>query len=186
MKDHKGMRPQDIVILLAIVSLHRDGWNNKGLKVVHRSPYPQNKDLAELLQISTAEISASIYRSSFSGLVDTSPVKRVFMQSLFEFLKFGLKYVFPVQPGALVRGIPTGHSAEPLRSSLSFQEEIVWEHPDGKVRGQAIAPLYPTVPAIVEKNELLYELLALTDSLRIGGAREKDLATIELEKRFFQ
>ena len=27
------------------------------------------------------------------------------MQSLFEFLKYGLKYVFPVQPGALVRGV---------------------------------------------------------------------------------
>ena len=186
MKDHKGMRPQDIVILLAIVSLHRDGWNKSGLKVIHRPPYPQNKDLAELLKISTAEISASIHRSSFSGLVDMSPVKRVFMQSLFEFLKFGLKYVFPVQPGALVRGVPTGHSAGPLRSSLSFQEEVVWEHSEGLVRGQAIIPLYHTVPAIVEKNELLYELLALTDSLRIGGAREKDLATIELEKRFFQ
>lgn len=186
MKDHKGMRPQDIVILLAIVSLHRDGWDRSGLKFLHRSPYPQNKDLAELLKISTAEISASIYRSSFSGLIDAGPMKRVFMQSLFEFLKFGVKYVFPVQPGALVKGIPTGHSAEPLRSSLSFQEEVVWEHPEGTVRGQAIIPLYPTVPIIVKKNELLYELLALTDSLRIGGAREKDLATTELEKRFFK
>jgi hypothetical protein len=184
MKDHKGMRPQDVVVLLAIISIQRNDWSSgKNLKFLRST---QNKDLAELLKISTAEISTSIYRSSFSGLIDVSLSKHVFMQSLFEFLKFGIKYVFPVQPGALVRGIPTAHSAEPLKSKLSFQEEVVWEHPEGKVRGQAIIPLYHTVPVIAEKNELLYELLALTDSLRIGGAREKELACMELEKRFFQ
>jgi hypothetical protein len=184
MKDHKGMRPQDIVVLLAIISIQRKEWNGgSNLKFLNST---QNKDLAELLKISAAEISASIYRSSFSGLIDVNLSKHVFRQSLLEFLKFGLKYVFPVQPGPLVRGIPTAHSAEPLKSKLSFQEEVVWEHPEGKVRGQAIVPLYHTVPVVAEKNELFYELLALTDSLRIGGAREKELACIELEKRFFQ
>jgi len=85
-----------------------------------------------------------------------------------------------------VRGVPTAHSAEPLKNKLSFQEEMVWEHPDGNIRGQLIIPLYTTVPEIVKNNILLYELLALTDSLRIGGARERELAISELEKRFFQ
>ncbi|MEO6284392.1 MAG: hypothetical protein ABIN80_00550, partial [Dyadobacter sp.] len=187
MKDHKGMRPQDIVVLLAIVAVQRAGWDRKGLRVIHRLPFPLNKEIAELLRISTAEISASLYRSAYAGLIaDISYSKQVFLQSLLEFLKSGLKYVFPVQPGAIVRGIPTAHSADPLKSQLSFQEEIVWEHADGNVRGQAILPLYSTVPEIVTKNKLLYELLALTDSLRIGGARERELAIIELEKRFFQ
>ena len=185
MKDHKGMRPQDMVILLAIVALNRQDWQRKGLKLIHRSPFPQNKTLAELLTISSAEISGSLHRSSFAGLIDFD-TKKVFMQALFEFIQFGVKYVFPVQPGPLVRGIPTGHSAEPLRSQLTFQEEMVWEHPEGTVRGQSIVPLYSTVPSIVKNNSLLYELLALTDSLRIGGAREKELAISELQKRFFQ
>ncbi|WAC10311.1 hypothetical protein [Dyadobacter pollutisoli] len=187
MKDHKGMRPQDIVVLLAIVALQRGGWDRKGLKSVHRLPFPLNKTIAELLNISTAEISASLYRSAYAGLItDIAYSKNVLLKSTLEFLRFGLKYVFPVQPGALVRGIPTAHSADPLKNQLSFQEEIVWEHADGTVRGQAILPLYNTVPEIVTKNKLLYELLALTDSLRIGGARERELAIIELEKRFFQ
>jgi len=108
------------------------------------------------------------------------------MQSLFDFIKFGIKYVFPVQPGPLVRGVPTAHSAEPLKSQLSFQEEMVWEDADGTVRGQSIIPLYTSVPSAVKNNILLYELLALTDSVRIGGARERELAITELEKRFFQ
>jgi hypothetical protein len=35
-----------------------------------------------------------------------------------EFLIHGLKYVFPAYPGALVRGVPTAHSAEPLKGLL--------------------------------------------------------------------
>jgi hypothetical protein len=184
MKDHKGMRPQDIVVLLSIVSVRRTGWNEG-----QRGSFNfliQNKFLAESLGISSAEISASLYRSSYSGLIDKSPFKIVFMQSLFDFIKFGIKYVFPVQPGPLVRGVPTAHSAEPLKSQLSFQEEMVWEDADGIVRGQSIIPLYTSVPSAVKNNILLYELLALTDSVRIGGARERELAITELEKRFFQ
>jgi hypothetical protein len=141
MKDHKGMRPQDIVVLLAIIAIQREGWDRKGLKPIHRLPFPLNKAIAELLNISTAEISASLYRSAYAGLIaDIAYSKNVFSMSMLEFLKFGLKYVFPVHPGALVRGIPTAHSADPLKSQLSFQEEIVWEHADGNVRGQAILP----------------------------------------------
>jgi len=181
MKDHKGMRPQDIVVLLAITAINRKGWDRKTLVPISI----QNKFLAESLLISSAEISASLHRSSFSGLIDISS-KKVLMQSLFDFIKFGIKYVFPVHPGPLVRGIPTAHSAEPLKSKLSFQEEMVWEDADGIVRGQSIIPLYTSVPSAVKNNILLYELLALTDSVRIGGARERELAITELEKRFFQ
>ena len=181
MKDHKGMRPQDIVVLLAITAINRKGWDRKTLVPISI----QNKFLAESLLISSAEISASLHRSSFSGLIDISS-KKVLIQSLFDFIKFGIKYVFPVQPGPLVRGVPTAHSAEPLKSQLSFQEEMVWEDADGAVRGQSVIPLYSTVPIAVKNNPLLYELLALTDSVRIGGARERELAITELEKRFFQ
>ena len=61
MKEHKGMRPQDIVILLAIVSSQRESWKH-GIEFLSDL---QNKKLADLLKISTAEISSSMYRSSF-------------------------------------------------------------------------------------------------------------------------
>ena len=31
---------------------------------------------------------------------------------------YGIKYVFPVEPGALVRGIPTAHSASPIKDHI--------------------------------------------------------------------
>jgi len=44
-------------------------------------------------------------------------------------------------------------------------------------------PLYPSVPEAANKDEKLYELLALADALRVGRAREKELAIVELKKR---
>lgn len=53
----------------------------------------------------------------------------------------------------------------------------------GRVRGQAIEPLYPSVPAAARKNVELYEFLALIDALRVGRARERKLAAEEISKR---
>jgi hypothetical protein len=53
----------------------------------------------------------------------------------------------------------------------------------GTVRGHSIIPLYPSVPEAALKDEKLHELLALTDALRVGRAREKEIAVIELKKR---
>jgi hypothetical protein len=39
------------------------------------------------------------------------------------------------------------------------------------------------VPATARKNPVLYELLALVDALRCGGARERKLAMAELTRR---
>jgi predicted transcriptional regulator len=95
-KRHNGMRPLDIVVLLKIIALEQTDW----LK----------KDLAEWLQISASEVSESLNRSEIAGLVDGTH-RSVMRRSLLEFLQFGLRYVFPQQPGALVVGMPTAHSA---------------------------------------------------------------------------
>jgi len=55
MKAHKVMRPHDIPILLKIIALGDKPW--------------MNKDLASGLQISASEISDSISRSSYAGLI---------------------------------------------------------------------------------------------------------------------
>jgi hypothetical protein len=190
MKEHKGMRPQDVVVLLKIVSLdspYLPPAKEGGLRLQPTRKNILNKELADSLGISTAEISASLYRSEVAGLLDRSHKQhpKVFKKSLFEFLRYGVKYVFPGILGPIVRGVPTAYSAEPLRSKLTFQEEIVWEYSEGTLRGQSVEPLYSTVPGAVKKDSYLHELLALTDALRIGGAREVELATKELEKRFF-
>ncbi len=163
-----NMRPQDIVILLKILALGDKEW-------FHHT-------LAEDVGISQSEISQSLNRSMNAGLIDGSR-KKVMRMALLEFLQYGIRYVFPQQPGAVVRGVPTAHSAPPLNETIQSSENYVWPSGAGQSRGQAIAPLYPSVLEAIKKDKKLYELLALVDAMRVGRAREKELAKKELEKR---
>lgn len=168
MKLHKGMRPHDIVILLKIAAKGDQSW--------------LMKDLAIELKISGSEVSESLHRSALAGLI--APDKtQLMVSSLLDFLEHGLKYVYPQHPGALTRGFPTAWSAPPLSGELMSEEQVVWPYAAGSVRGQAVEPLHPSVPLACEHDNKLYELLALTDALRLGRARERTMAVAELKKR---
>ena len=104
-------------------------------------------------------------------------------QAFLEFVEHGLKYVFPAIPGRIVRGMPTAHSASPLDNLIQSSENFVWLDAHGISRGQSIEPLHPGVVQAAKKDNLLYELLALTDALRVGKSREKKLAFNEIKKR---
>jgi hypothetical protein len=79
--------------------------------------------------------------------------------------------------------MPTAYSAAPLSKSIISENPVVWSYAEGKYRGQAIEPLHPSVPVACMKDNKLYELLALTDALRIGKARERNSAIKELKER---
>lgn len=162
------LNPLDVVVLLKIISLGDPSWNQK--------------PLAEALFISQSEISKSVARSRYAGLLDPTG-KKVRRLALLDLLKPGIAYVFPQQPGAVVRGIPTAHSAAPLNEVIQSSEQYVWPSGKGTVRGQSIIPLYPSVVDAVQNDPKLYELLALVDALRVGRAREKEIAVAELQKR---
>ena len=162
------IKPQDILLLLKIICENNSKWN--------QGP------MAKALGMSQSEVSESVSRSKFAGLLDPQG-KTVMKMALMEFLQYGLRYVFPQKPGAVVRGIPTAHSASPLKEQIQSTENYVWPYRKGIVRGHSILPLYPSVPEAVLKDDKLYELLALVDALRVGRAREKELAVLELKKR---
>ena len=168
MKKHSGMRPHDIVVLLKIAAKGKHPW--------------LMKDLSHELSISASEITESLNRSRLGGLL-SGEKKQLMKLALLEFLQYGLKYVYPQQPGALVRGLPTAYSAPPLSNEIISNEPIVWPYADGTVRGQAIEPLHPSVPKACSRDPKLYELLALADAMRIGKAREKKLAMEVLKER---
>ena len=121
-------------------------------------------------------------RSKYSRLID-SDRKKVNRLNLLEFIHHGIRFVFPQQPGRLVRGIPTAHSAPPLNQEIQSEEAFVWPYHQGTVRGQAIIPLYKSVPEAALRDEKLYELLALVDAIRVGKTREKELAMQFLKER---
>ena len=52
------------------------------------------------------------------------------------------------------------------------------------LRGIALIPLYPSAPAAALRSPALYENLALFDALRMGNARERNLAEKLFEERF--
>jgi len=168
MKKHRGMRSLDVVVLLKIAALRESTWFVR--------------DLAYTLGISQSEVSESLNRSRIAGLL-AEDKKRVLKSNLLDFLEYGLRYVFPAEPSAIQRGMPTAHSAPPLQNSISSDEFYVWPWAEGKVRGQAIEPLHSGVPKACAKDSALYELLALADAIRLGRVREKQQAIEELRLR---
>jgi hypothetical protein len=151
------------------VSIHNQQW--------------RNIDIANALQVSPSEVSEALNRCRIAGLID-SKKRSVHINSFKEFLIYGLKYVFPVEPGAVVKGIPTAHSASPINKHIASGGDVyVWPYAKGTQRGQAIEPLYMTLPAIIQEDKMFYELLAIVDTIRVGRARELKIAIEELEKR---
>jgi hypothetical protein len=100
MKQHSGMLPQDIVILLKIIALGNSPW-----RII---------DVAMALGISQSEVSEALNRNMIAGLMDSCK---------------------------------------------------------------------PTVPRAAESDARLCEPLAPVDAVRIGKARERNLAAEEIKKR---
>jgi DNA-binding transcriptional ArsR family regulator len=163
-----NLKPQDVVILLKIIALGNDNW-------FHHT-------LALDLGMSQSEVTQSLNRSKYAGLIDATR-KKVNRLAFNEFVLHGLSYVFPQQPGPLVRGVLTAHSAEPLNKIITSNEKYVWPYAKGLERGQSIQPLFNTVVEAALKDHKLYELLTLVDALRVGKVREKELAKKELAVR---
>jgi hypothetical protein len=202
------MKSQDIVILLKLVSLQDQaepgdhdlpghdlpGHDLPGhdLRGHGRSggedPYSV-RGLAASLGISKSEVNASLHRSLASGLAargEGSSVKPN-RRNLHNFIVHGLKFVFPVKPGGMTRGVPTAFAAPVLEGLMSAGEYIyVWPYAEGKDMGQSVEPLFKSVPAAVRGDRLLYEYLALVDAIRLGKQRESGLAAERLGERLLK
>jgi hypothetical protein len=164
------LKPQDIFILLKLVSLGKAKWSYASL--------------ARDLYMSTSEVHAGIRRAVASHLMG-SQKGHLLKKSFEEFLVHGIKYAFPPDHGSLTRGIPTSYAAPPLKDMISQPTEPppVWPDPEGTVRGYEFSPLYKSVPKAALKDRKLYELLALVDAIRDGRTREREIAISELKAR---
>jgi hypothetical protein len=162
------LRSQDILVLLKI-ALWGQIWT-----------FDQ---IAHELGMSSSAIHRSVDRADRAGLYSRAQ-KEVKRPALIEFLQHGLRYVFPPDWGGEARGIPTAWAAQPLVDKISQSgNPPVWPDPRGEVRGIALQPIDPRMPKAAGKDEKLNEMLALVDAIRIGGARERDLAVKLLKQR---
>ena len=164
------LKPQDIVILLKLVTTGDRQWSYSSL--------------AGDLGMSPSEVHSGIGRATSARLFD--PQRKVpILKALLEFLIHGVRYAFPPAKGHLTRGLPTSYAAPPLNSLVIQSDEPppVWPDPEGEVRGYEFSPLYRSVPKAAANDKNLYELLALVDAIRDGRARERELAVNELTAR---
>jgi hypothetical protein len=172
------MKSQDILLLLKLVALERQRADLAAYSM---------RALQEQTGISKSEVSSALKRCIDAGLArldQTTGMPHVNTRALSNFLQHGLKYVFPARPRAVTRGIATAHAAPVFAGKLLTGGDSVYVWPDakGKEKGQAVEPLFKTVPDAARRDEDLYAMLALLDSIRLGNEREASLAKELLQK----
>ena len=166
------LKPQDLAVAFKLVTL-----NNAHL------PYAV---LAKQLRLSPFEVHAAVQRLISARLaIERDGVIRPIMAALRSFVVNGAPYAYPPVRGETTIGFPTAHAAPPLKGRVQASNDStpVWPHPEGTARGDAILPLYEKLPLAANDDAQLYELLALFDALRIGQAREREMARRLLEER---
>lgn len=166
------LKPQDLAVALKLVTLGGS-----------RLSYGE---LGKRLRLSPFEAHAAVQRLMATGLVvDMGEGPRPVMAALRSFVLHGAPYCYPAVRGEVTIGFPTAYAVSPLKDVVLFSREMppVWPHPEGVARGVALLPLYEKLPLAALDDPKLYELLALFDALRMGQARERELATKMLEER---
>lgn len=152
------------------------------IKLVLNSHDATQAELANELSVSASQINRAYKGCYKSGFVDEHS-QLVIRPALVEFLVHGFKYVFPGELGPITRGIPTAHSAESIASQMGPSNAVyVWPHANGTVRGEAIQPIFKSVPAASLKDAKFYEAMALLDAIRVGRARERNLAASAISR----
>lgn len=166
------LKPQDLVVALKLFTLGQEKLSYAALgTTLHLSQFEAHAAVQRLIAAKLA--------TSLEGRV------RPAMAALRNFLLRGALYAYPPVRGEVTIGVPTAHGVAPLKDLLVATSELppVWPDPEGKVRGQSLLPLYPKAPRAALEDRRLYELLALFDALRIGQAREREVAAKLIEER---
>ena len=141
-------------------------------------------ELAEEFEVSLSTVHGALKRAEAARLLSRSSGElRGVRSALLEFAISGLKYSFPAMSGRTTRGVSTAIGAPVLARHFAATGALVpvWPHPEGKVFGTTLVPLHPSIPNAALKDNALYEVLALVDAVRIGAAREREIAIHELQ-----
>ena len=137
--------------------------------------------------ISKSQVSLSIKRcTNLKLLLIRDNIPYVNTQNLFKIILHSFAFFFPVKKIGNMPGMPISYSSPFLYEKIlsSNQLPMVWPDPKGSLFGEAIEPLYKTVPYAAKKDPLLYEMLVLVDSIRLNNPREKTMAAEILHNIF--
>jgi len=159
-------KSQDVVVALSLAILSRE--QTKRIAYGH---------LGEMLCMSSSEAFKATQRLVRSALVEPGGW-RPLAGPLWEYLVYGVPHAFPTRIGEPTRGLPTAWAADPLAKFMPQGSDLphVWPWSEGRVRGYSVEPLFPAVPDAIKNLPSLYAPLALVDSLRVGRARDREIA----------
>jgi len=152
-----------------------------GLFALDEEPGAQ-AELGRLLGMPRSRVSESVRRLADNGLYSRSS-RRLNHAQLLEFLTRGMRWLFPVSPGEIVRGLPTSHAGPVLNELIVSRHAFVWPADGGPAEGRAVAPIHARAVVLALQLPTAYELLSLADAMRVGRARERQLATLALAER---
>jgi hypothetical protein len=184
-----GLRGQDVLTLLRLyvgaeagaadVAIQNRAMTDHFKKVVGVAANETSinqKALSQELGISPAEMSGVVLRCKSLGLLN--PDFTVQQQHFFKLLENGLRYFIPTFAGKDALGVPTAWGNPTVAKILRGPATRipVWAADTGEVHGPSITPLFRSVPYIAALNSKLYAALAAVDLLRLGGARETEVA----------
>ena len=192
------MKGHDVGLLLKIVSLHKQERDSefekcgnlltKATSKEYLSTQYTTRVLEKETGISKSQINLALNRCLDIGLAKKdrrSGLPRAHTKALYNFIVHGIKYVFPVKPSKITRGIATAFAAPVLKDKLMSAGELVliWPDAKGSIKGQAVEPLFKSAVFASQRDSEMYALLALVDAIRIGQPREANLASGLLKER---
>lgn len=152
-----------------------------GLAVRPKAQEETFHDLGKALGVSASTVFQAVKRLQSVGLLQPGS-RKPNRWALRNFVEHGARYAFPPIIVGEAAGVPTAHSGPVLQEQLDAPRAIVWPDLDGKVRGQALLPLYPQATGLPERAPEVYAALSLFDAVRMGRARERSLALAALDK----
>lgn len=165
------MKPQDVVVAIKLVGYQNENWSYASL--------------GEEVGIGHNQAHLACKRLTAASLMSQ---KHVLKRNLVEFLIHGVKYVFPpVWEDGPQHGIPTAVSGPDMKKELRTPQIVVW--PTGRrkdPKGDALRPLHECVYTVIENDPLTYQVLSILESIRIGRAREREVAADLIRKKILE
>jgi hypothetical protein len=137
------------------------------------------RQLATKLGLSKSQIANSIRRLIDARLLlGGKQDRRIVRLAVRELLSHGLRYLCPARLDGIALGLLTAHSFEPIAKQLLAEgDPLIMPLAEGPRRGRVLVPIHPRAPEAAAADSRMHEVLALLDALRVGRARERELAT---------
>lgn len=161
-----SLKPQDFVVALKLsVSL---------------GPVFTYAEAAKELGLAASRVHASVQMLVAARLAAGNTREGIYVNKsrLMDLTIYGVPYFFPPSIGGPSRGMPTATALPEIGGGLiaSGEASFVWPDSEGDARGSALEPIHPCIVGAAKKDDALYRVLMAVDVLRVGNARERDMA----------